>query len=321
MAEAGEECLCLNGYGGRVLMLHRDSRYLTAGGPGPDGAPADLDRRADLCVFEVFDCGLLGEGALHSLAAARRDLLAPGAEMVPAGAEVFCMPVEMRGGRLRAGGADLDVSGLDAFARRADYEEVDLAGDPAAWRALGPPVAVAAFDFREAEAHLEPWGAELALPVDAGGTCNAVAFWFDLHLDSETTLRTSPLAGRGGTWRQAVQRLPGRRVEAGGTLPVAASHDTYGFSFAYAGACGGGAPEGPGRGGGGGGGGGEEADADWAARRAAVEGAGRDLARAVAQNPLEYRKAAGAAIAIARCPESFGVDAADASAFCARLMS
>ena len=58
-----------------------------------------------MCVFEIFDCGLIGEGALHALAHARAELLQPGAAMVPCGAQVFCMPVEMRVG---------EVAGMDA---------------------------------------------------------------------------------------------------------------------------------------------------------------------------------------------------------------
>ena len=33
---------------------------------------------------------------------------------------------------------------------------------------------------------------QLDLAVTAGGICNAVAFWFELHLDEETHISTSP---------------------------------------------------------------------------------------------------------------------------------
>lgn len=32
----------------------------------------------------------------------------------------------------------------------------------------------------------------MELSVDVAGICNAIAFWFELHLDDETTLSTSP---------------------------------------------------------------------------------------------------------------------------------
>lgn len=61
--------------------------------------------------------------------------------------------------------------------------------------------------------------------------CNAIAFWFELHLDESTTLSTSPYANdglrKGPTWQQAVQYVEERSVRAGETLDVVASHDTY----------------------------------------------------------------------------------------------
>ena len=56
-------------------------RMLTRESPGivrragvelkPDGSHPEMDRRADALVYEVFDSGLIGEGALHIVAAAR----------------------------------------------------------------------------------------------------------------------------------------------------------------------------------------------------------------------------------------------------------
>lgn len=52
MCDVAEECLASNGCLGRVTMLDRDVRRMTAE-PGPDGAPADLERRVDLLIYEV----------------------------------------------------------------------------------------------------------------------------------------------------------------------------------------------------------------------------------------------------------------------------
>lgn len=60
------------------------------------------------------------------------------------------------------------------------------------WTALGPVMEALSFDFAEAQANMQP--TEMVLPCTAhsAGTCNAVAFWFALHLDEETELSTSP---------------------------------------------------------------------------------------------------------------------------------
>jgi len=39
------------------------------------------------CVLQVFDCGCIGEGALHIVTAARKHLI-PGAQILPASAQV-----------------------------------------------------------------------------------------------------------------------------------------------------------------------------------------------------------------------------------------
>ena len=36
----------------------------------------------------------------------------------------------------------------------------------------------------------------LELPIDVAGICNAIAFWFELDLDAETTLSTSPYSDK-----------------------------------------------------------------------------------------------------------------------------
>lgn len=46
--------------------------------------------------MQVFDSGLLGEGVLHMLAAAKHRLLREDATLVPAGATVFCQALQMR---------------------------------------------------------------------------------------------------------------------------------------------------------------------------------------------------------------------------------
>lgn len=62
------------------------------------------------------------------------------------------------------------------------------------WTALGPPLEALAFDFYEAMANMQPFQAELPGRAFANGICNAVAFWFTLHLDEETELHTGPYA-------------------------------------------------------------------------------------------------------------------------------
>ena len=54
-----------------------------------------------LAFVQVFDSGLIGEGVLHMLAAAKKNLLTKDATLVPAAAAVFCQALQMRVGQVR----------------------------------------------------------------------------------------------------------------------------------------------------------------------------------------------------------------------------
>ena len=58
--------------------------------------------RSHVCMtLQVFDSGLLGEGVLHMLAAAKQKLLQTDASLVPAAATVFCQALQMRADQVR----------------------------------------------------------------------------------------------------------------------------------------------------------------------------------------------------------------------------
>lgn len=57
--------------------------------------------KCEHCRLQVFDSGLLGEGVLHMLAAAKQKLLQQDATLVPAAATVFCQALQMRVDQVR----------------------------------------------------------------------------------------------------------------------------------------------------------------------------------------------------------------------------
>jgi hypothetical protein len=379
MADAGEECACMNGYGAAIQFVCRDARRVftreTAGQPReglkPDGQLVEMTRKADAMVFEVFDSGLIGEGVLHVLAAAKARLLRPGATLVPRRARMFAQLIEHRVGevevkipRRRAAAAStsssspeisgnasggenahasegetvrLDVAQANRWRWRPDYEGVDLERRADRWRGLCAPFPIFSFDFDAVAAEtLAP--DELAIDVEispdvggarsgeggggsaeekgGGAVCNAVAFWFELDMDDEgeITLSTSPHAGtKGQTWQQAVQYLEEFEVRAGDVVPLIATHDTYGVAFKVDDAAfedraerSTGVPL---------------YDPNWGAEHARAQKITEDVARVIAQNPLEFRAAAETAVAAGARPADLGLDVAAGAEFCLRMMS
>ena len=442
MCDVGEECEVLNGYATQCLLLNKDVRRMLCkddpllektGGVKPDGTAPELERRADVLVYEVFDSGLIGEGALHLVHHARSKLLTKDARLVPMGATVYAQPICMRTTTINCGDESFDVSCTNRYRWRPDYEGIELGSSEhsSSWIALAEPTEVFTFDFYESALNMQPLERLVTFDVDPntceqigrarsklarlmreqreredGGhkekkpekvdvpppppkekkppaehiddcdtddddddeeeekkegeeeedaaglsstiqredadfeasvkaaisrlppdelddngpplVCNAIAFWFELHMDETTTLTTSPYAAskgnrKGPTWQQAVQFVEERAVRVGQDLEVRAKHDTYGISFELAPvvdvsdfSSDTGIPL---------------FDASWDVDRQRMEAVNGNLARAVVQSPLEFRKCAGAAVELAARPQDFELDPQHAARFCQRMLS
>ncbi|GAB4824134.1 hypothetical protein N2152v2_011180 [Parachlorella kessleri] len=307
MCDVGEETTIMNGFLGRVMLLDRDVRRMDTLRK-PDGTPPELPRRADLAVYEVFDSGLIGEGILHLLFAAKHKLLQADAALVPLSATVYCQPIQMRVGDV----AGWDMQQANRYWWRPDYEGIELAQCRERWVALAEPQEVFHFNFYEADRNMQPASNQLLLKFNKAGVFNAVAMWFELHLDEETQLSTSPYLEKGPTWQQAVQHVQEVRTEPGQTLKLTASHDTYSISYSRVDN--------------------EEEllvkqstgvpmkDPGWDGAHSQLQELNGQLVKACVQNPLEYRAVAEAAVLFAARPHDLGLDVQQATEFCARMM-
>jgi type III protein arginine methyltransferase len=205
IAAAAREIVAANGYADRVEVVAARSTRLKLG--------AELPRRADVLIMEVFDTALLGEGVIASLADARARLLVPDARVVPGGAVIWAQAIECPElrpvnpiGRI----AGFDLSGFDRF-RAPGGQSLELARET--YRPLSDPVAVVSFDF--AGELPRSGAAEAQLRFHAKGTAQAVALWFELALAPTVALSTAP-GGARNHWRQSVQFLGADRpVQAG----------------------------------------------------------------------------------------------------------
>jgi len=94
-----------------IKVIGKDSSRTTVGDEGQaasSSAPSDVPKpdmhsRADMCIFEIFDSALLGEGVLPALRDAFSRLLVPDAWVVPRGARVLTQLVSAPAARGLAG--------------------------------------------------------------------------------------------------------------------------------------------------------------------------------------------------------------------------
>lgn len=295
LARVGAEMISLNDVDDSVRLIARDMRRLSI--------PEDMPSRANMAVFDQFDCSLIGEGILHYLAHARTHLLEDGARILPATAVLRGRLIEYRFDRLLG----LDASLLNPFLYSPGFVNVDA--DRIPWSPLSEPFEVFRFDFQTATP--DPQRIRFDLDVRTQGVASAVLFWFDLRIDEESHLSNAPGAVPAGHWHQGLQFLPEVTAAPGMTLPLIAEHDGSALKFAWD-------PEAidrshlvpmP------------RFDPRTAMAAAELEQRTRDLLQHCAQAPEERRRVAEIAMRVAVDPGAHRVDPVIAQRFLSLLMN
>ncbi|MGQ0662460.1 MAG: tetratricopeptide repeat protein [Pseudomonadota bacterium] len=224
LAEAAREIVANNGYADRITILDKKSTLLKIG--------VDMPEPATVIVAEIFDNALLGEGVLPTLRHAVRHLAAPDARVIPAGATVYGVLVELPRLRLINPVGAIEGFDLGAFDRFRDPEmivAVDLERE--SHRRITQEFPIVRFGFRTLPDH--GWAWEIKVEAIADGEIDAVVLWFDLRLDDEMTIGTRP----GGVlqhWHTVARFFePGRRIAAGDTVRLKAGFDDRKFLFEF----------------------------------------------------------------------------------------
>lgn len=215
IAEKARDIIERNGLAERIAVIPKSSLDLRVG--------PDLPRKADVLVSEIVDEELLGEGIVRTLDHALAELAGPDSVVIPRGGAIHAMLVECealyRRNRVERA-AGFDVNGFNEFSRDSYFAE-NLGGF--AHRNLSGPAEVFHFDFTRRG--LCPERRTLEFPIIERGTCHALVSWFDLVLDDQHTVGSSPL-GKGSHWGQAIYLLPEpRAVTKGDRMRFIARHD------------------------------------------------------------------------------------------------
>ncbi|XP_040891977.1 protein arginine N-methyltransferase 9 isoform X1 [Toxotes jaculatrix] len=226
MYELACEVVTANGMDGSIKLLHMKSLEMEV--------PKDIPHRVSLVVTETVDAGLFGEGIIESLIHAWHHLLLPPqrgenelreqsvtGRVIPAGATVFGMAVECveirRHHRLcvsEVGGLSMAAAGelrspVSCSSEPDDsmepYTTERLSRLPGGYKPLTEPFTALNIDFNNVQ-ELEGLSSRevqrLCLPVIQEGELDALAVWFQLHLDEDSSLSTGPQEDT--CWEQAI---------------------------------------------------------------------------------------------------------------------
>lgn len=217
LARVGADVIAANDTQGGIRHIARDLRRLSI--------PEDMPARAEMLVFDQFDCSLIGEGILHYLAHARTHLLTDSAKVLPASAVLRGQLIQHRFDRVLG----IDATLLNPFLYSPGFVNIDASRIP--WSPLGEPFELFRFDF--ATAGPDPQRACIDVETRASGIASAILFWFELDLDADTRLSNAPSAQPASHWGQGLQFLPEVSVDAGMRMPLVAEHDGSALKFGW----------------------------------------------------------------------------------------
>jgi predicted RNA methylase len=225
IARKAKQIIQRNGYADRIQVIEGLSTSYQVG----RDLPGNLPERFDVLVTEIFDDGLLGEGAFKAIKHAKEHLLKPGAQLIPARVRVMAIGIESQEifNNYRVSEvAGFDVREFNEFTLD-DYVGIHL--DKMAYRALTRPTPVFSFDFD----HLPgPQSIPLDLAVTTPGTLHAIALWFELCLDENTMITTGPGLSKLSSWKQAIHLIDYEEpFRAGETISLQAHHDETAIWF------------------------------------------------------------------------------------------
>lgn len=198
----------------------------------------ELHAKPDFVLYHNIDFALLGQGlvlALNNLK--KEEALRKDATVLPAAARVWAMGVQV----LTDIGLPIDMSPAERLMWSPQLREIQM-DDHFFQRTIRPltkPATALSFDLRASAPRIKREEKfELEMNTVNEGKCNAIVFWYELHMGQHGMITSAPsVAAAPGATRisvgQALQYLPPKAVAAGQLLPVIASHNRSRIHFAH----------------------------------------------------------------------------------------
>jgi len=109
-------------------------------------------------------------------------------------ADLWCLPIQINNQRVEG----FKTSSYSAWDWQPDYKDMDLAACRDMWTPLAAPCKFLAIEFYSCDANMQPFDCQLGFDVTTDGSCNGMAFWFDLQLDEQSSISSSPFVRKLG---------------------------------------------------------------------------------------------------------------------------
>ena len=215
IARKAREIMAANGYSDRIEVLARKSTDLRVG--------PDLPRPANLLISEILSEDLLGEGVLLSVAHAKRDLLEPGARMIPQAASI--VGALAGGDRLKDSCRVERVGGFD-LSQFNDFSPLKVNLPPGGGKPALLSKSAVLFDFEFSAPLPNQRRREFTFTVTQDEICLGLIQWIRVRLDETTVYENPPTSeGQPSHWNLVLHRFESPlAVRAGQRLRIAARH-------------------------------------------------------------------------------------------------
>jgi predicted RNA methylase len=198
----------------------------------------ELHAKPDFVLCHNIDYSLLGQGLVLSLNNLKKEeSLRKDATVLPCAARVWAMGVQVR----TDPGVPVDMEPLEHlyWSPTARQIHMDEPFERQIIKPLTKPATALAFDFRASSPQIRREERfELEMSVVEDGHCNAIVFWYELHMGDAGFLTSAPsVAARPGHVQlrvgQALHFVTRKDVSRGEKLPLLASHNRTRIHFAH----------------------------------------------------------------------------------------
>jgi len=214
VAEAAKDIVALNGYADRVLVIAKKSHDLDPN--------RDMSGLAHVLVSEIISNNMLGQDVLPVTEHAVKELLQPGAKIIPArGIVRVALAHDAEPPRM----GRIDGFDLSPFNRLAgNYYVVRRGSERIAL--LSAPAELFDFDFQSGGPF--PAATASTTVTSTGGRANGIAQWIALQMDDEGWYENDPRPGASSAWGVIFWPFAGSRdCPAGAAIKVCGSHDRH----------------------------------------------------------------------------------------------
>ncbi|KAJ8302526.1 hypothetical protein KUTeg_018922 [Tegillarca granosa] len=195
MAKCAKEIIEQNGFSDKILLIPKRSTDIIV------GKDADMPKRANILITEVFDTELIGEGAIGTFTHAHKELLEKDCIVIPTLANMYIQLVssdfirswnEIKPIKMKGYEDVLPPDELTSCSGAPLLHDIQMEQLPReCFKTISQPLQVFRFDFSGQEELKFNNVSEVTAITSDSGEVGGILMWWDLQMDTESKIMLS----------------------------------------------------------------------------------------------------------------------------------